>query len=49
MSRVCAECEVRANRAFWLTLLLIIGVPLLAAIPAILFYGDASHKSTVFV
>ena len=39
-NRVCRECETRANRAFWLAVFLIIGVPILAALPAILLYGS---------
>ena len=39
-NRVCRECETRANRAFWLAVLLIIGVPILTALPAILLYGS---------
>lgn len=38
-NRVCVECESRANRAFWLTLFVIILVPVMAAMPAIIKYG----------
>ena len=37
--RVCVECESRANRAFWITILIVLLVPLMAALPAIILYG----------
>lgn len=39
-NRVCHDCEARANRAFWLAICLLIGVPIMAALPAIFLYGS---------
>lgn len=39
-SRVCVECQGRANRAFYFAIFLVVGLPLLAMLPAIFFYGD---------
>ena len=39
-SKVCIDCERRANRAFLLTIALVIAVPLMAIIPAILLNGS---------
>lgn len=39
-SRVCVECQGRANQAFYLAILLVVGLPLMVMLPAIFFYGD---------
>ena len=44
-NRVCVECESRANRAFWITILFVILIPLMAVIPAIILYGGNSQSA----
>ena len=38
-NKVCTGCEKRANRAFWTTIFAVLFVPIMAALPAIIFYG----------
>ena len=45
-ARVCIECENRANRAYWFTVLCIIAIPIMAAMPAILMYGGDNPQSS---
>ena len=37
--KVCVECSDRASRAFWLSVLIAIGIPLVLMLPAILLYS----------
>ena len=38
-NRVCVECEDRANRAFWLAIVLLFVVLAMTVLPAIFLYG----------
>ena len=42
-NRVCVECEERANRAFWLAILLLFVVLAMTILPAVLLYGGDHH------
>ena len=44
-SKVCIECKDRANRAYLVTILLVIVVPLLIILPLILLNGGDTHSS----
>ena len=45
MDHVCVECESRANRAFWITIFIVILIPLMAVMPAIILYGGNSQSA----
>ena len=49
LQNVCEECEGRANRAFWISILLFFGIPLLIALPFILKSGTDSHAGSITV
>lgn len=38
-NKVCVGCQERANGAFWMTIAVVVLLPLLAALPAIILYG----------
>ena len=47
MRNICPDCEDRANRAFWITLIVSIGIVILAIFPFLLSTGTATHASSV--
>ena len=47
MQNICLECESRANRAFYATLLIVFLLAALVALPFILLTGGATYANSV--